>query len=113
MKKVFLFSSLFILLLLSDYSQAEEIMVNGQASAWVVFNGGRQLGMRYIPDMRVSHPLAEGKDIDGEISLNLFTWAPFNSMEDFGDNADLKLYRLWVRYATSQLEMRLGLQKIN
>jgi len=113
MKKVFLLLSIFILLSYSDYLKAEEIMVSGQASAWVVFNGGRQLGMRYIPDMRVSHPLAEGKYIDGEISLNLFTWAPFNSMEDFGDNADLKLYRLWARYATSQLEMRLGLQKIN
>ncbi|NIO18684.1 hypothetical protein GTN42_04480 [bacterium] len=99
--------------LCSDGLRAEEIMVNGEASAWAVINQGRQFGIRYIPEMRVSHPLAEGKDIDGEISLNLFGWAPFDSVKDFVDNAQLKLYRLWARYATSHLEVRLGLQKIN
>jgi len=114
MKRIFLLLSIFILSsLCNDGLRAEEIMVNGQASAWAVINQGRQFGMRYIPEMRVSHLLAEGKDIDGEISLNLFTWAPFDSLEDFGDNAELKFYRLWARYATSQLEVRLGLQKIN
>lgn len=104
MKKVFLFSSLFILLLLSDYCQAEEIMVNGQASAWVGYSEDLQGGIRYIPELMVSHPLAEESYIDGDISLNAYI---------FDEDNGLKLYRLWARYATSQLEVRLGLQKIN
>jgi hypothetical protein len=103
MKKVFLLSSLFILLL-SDYSPAEEIMVNGQASAWVGYSEDLQGGIRYIPELMVSHPLAEESYIDGDISLNAYI---------FDNDNDLKLYRLWARYATSQLEMRIGLQKIN
>jgi hypothetical protein len=34
----------------------------------------------------------------------------FNS---FSSNGDIKPYRLWARYSTSQLEIRAGLQKIN
>jgi len=98
------FLFLFILLLLSGYSQAEEIMVNGQASAWVGYSDEWQAGIRYIPELMFSHPLAEGKGIYGDISLNAYI---------FDGDTDLDLYRLWLRYATSQFEMRLGLQKIN
>jgi len=52
----------------------------------------------------ISHALAEGRDIDGDISLNAYI---------FDDDTDLKLYRSWGRYSSSQFEMRLGLQKIN
>ncbi len=104
MKKIFLLLSLFILLSYSDYLKAEEIMVNGQASAWVGYSEDLQGGIRYIPELMVSHRLTEGSDIDGDISLNAYI---------FDEDNDLKLYRLWARYATSQLEMRLGLQKIN
>lgn len=79
-------------------------MVIGQASAWVGYSEDLQGGIRYIPELMVSHRLTEGSDIDGDISLNAYI---------FDEDNDLKLYRLWARYATSQLEMRLGLQKIN
>jgi len=105
MKKIFLLLSIFILSsLFSNYSVAEEPMVNGQASAWAGYGDDWQAGIRYIPEMRISHTLAEGRDIDGDISLNAYI---------FDDDTDLELYRLWLRYSTSQLEMRLGLQKIN
>ena len=104
MKKILLLPILILLSLCSDYSRAEEIVVNGQASVWVGYSDEWQAGIRYIPEMRVSHPLAEGSDIDGEISLNAYI---------FDDDTDLKFYRLWLRYLSSQFEMRLGLQKIN
>ncbi len=79
-------------------------MVNGQASAWVGYSEDLQGGIRYIPELVVSHPLAEESYIDGDISLNAYI---------LDNDNDLKLYRLWARYATSQAEVRLGLQKVN
>ncbi|MQY66375.1 MAG: hypothetical protein GH147_07855 [Clostridia bacterium] len=105
MEKIYLLLSIFILSsLCSNCLRAEEIMVNGQASAWVGYSEDLHGGIRYIPELMVSHRLTEGSDIDGDISLNAYI---------FDEDNDLKLYRLWARYATSQLEMRLGLQKIN
>lgn len=88
-------------------------MFNGQASVWSVSTDEGQLGLRYIPEISASQKVGEGKNIDADISVNLFSRAHFNSLEEFGENADAKLYRLWLRYSTAQYEMRLGLQKIN
>lgn len=112
MKKILILLSTFILLLLcSNHSRAGNITVNGQASAWVAFNDESQAGIRYIPELSISNPLAVGRDIDAEISLNSFIWAPIDSPSDF--DAVMKLYRSWLRYSTARFEMRLGLQKIN
>jgi len=114
MNRIFLSLCIFIFsTLCGEFLRAEEIMVNGRASAWAGYGDESQIGIRYIPELRILHPLAEGSGIDTEISLNSFAWAPVDSLSDFGDNAQLKLYRLWGRYSTSQLEVRLGLQKIN
>jgi hypothetical protein len=88
---------------------AENIRISGQASLWVQSAGELQLGARYIP--RADVFLAEG--IDGEISFKAAGWAQADEFDDFCDNADAGLYRAWIRYKSSQLEVRSGLQKIN
>ena len=117
MKLLLLLSALCMLLPLpyGEHTLAGEIEFNGQASVWAIAHDEWQTGMRYIPELRFSHPLAEGKDMDAEISLNAYAWTPIDSSEWFDPNADadLDLYRMWLRYATAQFEMRIGLQKIN
>ena len=103
-KKIFLLSLLILISLCSNNSLADEIMLNGQASAWAVSNDEWRAGMRYIPELGISHRLAEGKNIDAEISLKATCSE---------DDTNMKLYRSWLRYATEQFEIRLGLQKIN
>jgi len=96
---MFIFSSLS-----SDYLKAEEIMVNGQASAWVGYTDDWRGGIRYVPQLSLSGKVLEESHIDAEISLNAYI---------FDDDTDLKLYRSWLRYSTERFEMRLGLQKIS
>lgn len=113
-KKVILLLSVFILSpFLSSYLWAHDIVFNGQAGAWITYIDEWQVGMRYIPEVGVSHLPSQGKDIDALISLNSYTGFPVDSPEDIKDNAEAKPYRLWLRYKAQQYEMRLGLQKIN
>jgi len=87
--------------------------INGQVSAWGIYVDRGEVGLRYIPEMRIARPFREGRKLDAEISLNLYTFGPLNSIEEFHDNADAQLYRSYIRYSTTQYEVRLGLQKIN
>lgn len=112
-KLLILLSILFLSSLYNDCSWGQEVTLNGQASLWTAITEKWKAGITYIPELRIAHPLAEGKGLDAEISLNSYTWAWLDSPKDFGDNARLKLYRSWLRYYTSQLEVRLGLQRIN
>ena len=93
--------------------RAAEASFSGQASAWGACNGEELLGARYIPEVKAAGQLPEEKKVDAELSLNLYTWAPVDSLTEFEDNAELKLYRAWLRYSAPQYEARLGLQKIN
>ena len=104
---------LILILCYSGYSQADEITFNGQTSVWTAFNDEDLTGIRYIPELNISYPLTGERGIDAFVSLNLYTWGEFDSSATFEDNADLKLYRSWLRYSSSQFETRLGLQKIN
>jgi hypothetical protein len=90
---------------------------SGQLALWANYNHNNKLpfgtGLRYIPTIYLGSRLAGNDLIDFEASANIsgnFTFHPFDTI-----NADAKLkpYRLWMRYSTRQLELRLGLQKIN
>jgi len=108
----FISSVLFI-----DSLQAGDIPIKGQLSGWFTFNDksleDTQIGLRYMPEMRVIKPLENDKEIDTEIALNFYASTPLNSSGNFEENAKLEIYRLWVRYSSAQFESRLGLQKIN
>lgn len=114
MNKMLLLLSVFMLVLLSSrYSPAEVFRLNGQASAWVVFHDQWQTGLRYIPELGISHSFTKENVIDTEIALNSYVQTPTSSSGDVSDNLGIKPYRIWLRYKTAQFETRLGLQKIN
>jgi len=85
----------------------------GQVSGTVGYrdnDGGKgEIGLRYIPEMRISKELAGPGDgsMDTEIALK----AVFESTGTYR-NPNLDLYRFSARYFTPVFEARLGLQKI-
>ena len=100
-----------------ELTKRDTVVFSGQAISWVNYNFKNkphaQLGLRYLPDLYFAHKLKPDTKLDFEASLNGYadaTSIPFDSIDLEGN---LKLYRLWARYSTPQLEIRLGLQKIN
>jgi len=51
--------------------------------------------------------------IDAELALNAFGSVQVLSIKDIQTRGEIKPYRAWLRFSTSQFEARLGLQKIN
>jgi hypothetical protein len=89
----------------------------GQASAWGNINPGNELpfwmGARYIPQVNYKIDFSESRFIDFEASLNINGSAGIHHFDSLSSEGRIKPYRVWARYATNQLELRLGLQKIN
>ena len=89
----------------------------GQLSGWLMANDRQpaktQLGLRYIPSFSLKKSFEEKFALDGEASFNIFGSARIHRLDDIQTSGDLKPYRLWARFSTSQFEMRFGLQKIN
>jgi hypothetical protein len=67
----------------------------------------------YIPSLSLAHQLGPLSILDLEVAYNLgaFMDGPWGSGEA-GTETSSNLYRLWGRFATESLELRLGLQKI-
>jgi len=87
----------------------------GQLSAWhwQARDGderAHQAGLQYIPQLTLARPLGGFNLIDLETSLRATASAARPGPEE---KAELELYRLKLRLATAQSEIRLGLQKIN
>jgi hypothetical protein len=98
-------------------SSQDSLKFRGQASAWALYNNSGKLpfyaGGRYIPQLNYNLQLNNGGKIDFEASANINGSSGFNFSDSVDFSGRIKPYRLWVRYATNQLEIRLGLQKIN
>jgi len=102
-------------LVFSGNSLALEADFSGQLSAWTVesrhnHQWQNNSGLRYIPLLSLTRSLDEDTFIDTELSLNGFLATDGNNE---GDHEDVDIYRLLLRYASSQFEIRAGLQKIN
>jgi len=87
----------------------------GQLSGWIVANQhddeyADNAGLRYIPELGLYFPLDGDLAIDAEVAVNGY-WS--SQVDENGDQADAELYRLWLRVAASQYEIRGGWQKIN
>lgn len=84
----------------------------GQISGWTVYSDAADpkitLGARILPGVFVEFP----GQISLEASLNAYEVGGFRSNQSDFDGR-IKPYRLWARFATSQFEARVGLQKIN
>jgi hypothetical protein len=93
------------------------LKIKGQLSAFTHFNAGNEYpwwnGGRYIPQVNFDLNPEGDKRIDFEASANLFGNIGLKGFEDTRSNGNIKPYRVWGRYSTNQLELRVGLQKIN
>lgn len=81
------------------------------------------LGGRYIPELELALPLDSLKKIDFEASANL-SGSILTTFQNFKRNpapgtptaqtdGNITPYRAWARYSSRQLEIRIGLQKID
>ena len=115
MKNLILTSLIIFLAIIQGFAQS--IDFRGQISGWMTVNGRQvdksQLGVRYLPELSLEKSLTKALTISADISLNSYGSGQFNGWNKFDTDGRIKPYRLWLRLASSQFEMRLGLQKIN
>ncbi len=99
------------------YAQNAGVTFGNQASYWLGMSFPdeikSQTGIRYIPVLSPWLKAGRKGKFDAELSVNTYgsIWLTGHKF----DSADyrLKPYRLWLRYSTSHLEIRAGLQKIS
>jgi hypothetical protein len=115
LKALFLFTLIAPILSVSLNAHAFEYNIEGQFSGWTIESDINNhwengTGIRYIPDLDISHELDNNSAIDSEVSLNMFSSV---GSGPYTDKTDIDLYRADIRYTTTRTETRLGLQKIN
>jgi hypothetical protein len=90
---------------------------DGQFSAWTGYNPDTELpilmGARYIPELSYGIGKKDTSFFDLEVSANMFANTQFSPFDTFLNNRNIRPYRAWARYTTSQLEIRVGLQQIS
>jgi hypothetical protein len=95
----------------------DTLIFSGQFSSWGLYNKGNNLpvylGARYIPTLDYTINLKKDHKIDFEASVNLYGTNGISPFYQNNTDGSLSPYRAWARYSTKQLEIRLGLQKIN
>jgi len=109
------------LLLIMSVLQAQvdtlNISFSGQVTSWATANFADpfalQLGGRFVPTLLGKFPVTDKSTIDFEGSLNINGTVNFADLEYADGLAQFKPYRVWVRYAVNNWEVRAGLQKIN
>jgi hypothetical protein len=91
--------------------------LQGQLSGWMTVNPDpsfeTQIGLRYIPGLSIEKTCYEKYLIDSEISLNTYGYSLIHTLDEIETDGEVKPYRLWLRFSSSQFELRMGLQKIN
>ncbi len=89
---------------------------SGQLSSWAAGTTGGELplwgGARYIPQFNPGYDM-DGSKLDAELSANIYGSLGFRPFDTSTTAGDMKPYRLWMRYSTNQLEVRVGLQKLS
>jgi len=71
-----------------------------------------QAGFRYIPGLSIHHPITETWSADALLSANAYGYAIIHPSEPDEADGEIKPYRIWLRFSSSQYELRAGLQKI-
>lgn len=124
MKAKHIIASIIIFLTLSINAQTDSTIkvettfgFKGQSSSWAHVNANNPyplyLGTRYIPQINYKLGLSQNRLIDFEASANIYGDAEIHFFDSASTNGNIKPYRAWGRYSTEQLEIRLGLQKID
>lgn len=95
----------------------DTLTVSGQFSSWGLYNHGMDeplfSGARYIPALNYSIMHTNNRQIDFEGSANILGTMGIEPFDKMSTNGSIQPYRLWARYSGSQIEIRVGLQKIN
>ena len=87
---------------------------SGQFSGWLTATDDQnQLGLRYIPELSLSGQLSPDYEISGEFAVNTRWWSDYEEWDHTDDTIDVDPYRVWLRFAAPQYELRAGLQKIS
>ena len=95
----------------------DSLLFRGQFSAWSHYNADNRypvhLGGRYIPQLNHEWRLPERKQLDLEASANINGASHIKKGYEMKGQGQIKPYRGWVRFSSTQFELRAGLQKIN
>lgn len=70
-------------------------------------------GIRALPQLNYKVDYENNSLLDFELSLNAYGNANMHWGDSIATSGKVKPYRLWGRYSTTQLEIRIGLQKID
>ena len=90
---------------------------DGQVSVFANYSPDNDFDMfaggRYLPELDYHLKLDSLRSFDIQISGNLYGSTNFRPFYKENSRGGLDLYRVWARYTSKQLELRLGLQKID
>lgn len=107
----------FLLLICPSGLFPQTIDFRGMLFGWLTANfSGKaegQLGIRYLPELSFTKSLPDSSSLDAMFSLSAYGTSLFRSDKERITDSEIEPYRLWLRYASSQFEVRIGLQKIN
>ncbi len=110
-----LHSCFFIILVIFVISASAKMVdfagqISGSAYGNKMSAKATTIGVRYIPGVSIQQNIVDNFSIDTEFLLNMYSMHNL----DFSESASkVKPYRFWARFATSQFQVRIGLQKIN
>ncbi len=89
----------------------------GQLVGWMHYNPDNTyplyLGGRFIPQATYTIGLNANRALDFKASADLVGELGFHIPNSHKWHGNFSPYRMWARYTTRQMELRLGLQKIN
>jgi len=95
----------------------QQVGFQGQFSPWFTLPAGNisesQAGLRYLPEVSLRKQITSDYTFDANFSINTLYAATFHGSNSVKTNSQLKPYRMWLRFSSSQFEARLGLQQIN
>ncbi|MCX7974497.1 MAG: hypothetical protein N3B16_08355 [Candidatus Aminicenantes bacterium] len=90
--------------------------LSGLISLWLAISGQKdvpsQSGLRWLSEFTLTKNLKSEKFFEVELSLNSLATTNFRNFSHFSIESRIKPYRAQVRYSSSVLEARIGLQKI-
>ncbi len=105
------------LALLAGGLWAQDANFKGQLSGWLALNDEKpstpRFGLRYLPTFSLGRAGEKTLSLDAELAVNADLTAAAPGWRDLRAEAQVKLYRFWLRLSSSRFEARVGLQKIN